>query len=415
MKKITKVAFLFILLISLFSGCRTANKPQADSKVSSESETGMAAKEPESTNSNSDDDLPELSLTGQLSEDIAQLCELEKDRGTAVEAHDIDGESAIISFWSKESQSNFASYSYILSEKQGLTYLQEFGLAGDQEGWKFTLGGVQGYSRTEQTINVFSWQDRQRMDQEKIVGPEEILQSCNPSFWYTYTDDFKKRAVIKGNTEITEKIELVIENLEDGSKTVEMTLGEDVPIGALWNLDDIYFLNSNQLLYTGLSWEGEGKQPERVYGIMDLESQQNSSIYKRDVALYSETGCIMLVDGNQAIRMGKATDTVLLFQRENEEWISFSFPKTEKVQMGIGVSRSGKYLMVSYYDRETESSEGRVFETATGEQVATVDMNLENKGEKSVSNFCILEDQEQLVYFGADGTTEIINFGRNEK
>ena len=83
--------------------------------------------------------------------------------------------------------------------------------------------------------------------------------------------------------------------------------------------------------------------------------------------------------------------------------------------MGIGVSRSGKYLMVSYYDRETESSEGRVFETATGEQVATVDMNLENKGEKSVSNFCILEDQEQLVYFGADGTTEIINFGRNEK
>lgn len=416
MKKNESIVCLFWMILLLFilsiSGCQVLDKISESHEVTLEEKIETIEKSSEEMNSGADEPLVDLSFTGQLAEDVVQLCELEKNQGRPMNVHDIDGNSTIITFFLKEGRGNFDSYSYILSERQEVIRLEEFNSAGDWANLKLTLGGAQGYSREEETIKAFSWEKGEMVDQEKITMFNQ--HTLTPNLLYTYTDDFKLKAIAKTDENWTQ--ELIIKDMDTGAEKVVRTYQTDrTAIKQILELTDFYFLNSNQLFYVGLYYPAEGKQGQQGYGIIDLTSEQNDSMYEGNVTLRSETGCIVVLEEDNLFKEGKPTGKVLIYQRENDAWVTVALPDSERMSSEICISRSGKYLLVPYFERTTETWEGRLFESATGKVISTIDMNLENGTQKMIENFCILEDQGQLLYFYSNGTVEVITFNEGEE
>lgn len=398
---------VLLLFIVSISGCQVLDKISESHEVTLEEKIETIEKSSEEINGGTDEPLVDLSFTGQLAEDIVQLCELEKNQGRPMNVHDIDGNSTIITFFLKEGLGKFDSYSYILSEKQGLIRLDEFSSAGSWTDLKLTPGGAQGFSREEETIKAFSWEKNKITDQEKITVSNQFVMDSN--LLYAYTDDFSLEAYAETNKNWTQ--ELIIKDLVTGEeKTVRTYQTDGTAIKQIFELIDFYFLNENQLLYVGQYFPAEGQQSQHGYGIIDLTSEQKDSMYEGNVTLRSETGCIVVLEEDYLFKEGKPTGKVLIYQRENESWITVTLPDSEKMSTEICISRSGKYLLVPYFERTTETWEGRLFESATGKIISTIDMNLENGTQKMIENFCILEDQGQILYFNSNGTVEVITF-----
>ena len=398
---------VLLLFIVSISGCQVLDRISESQEATLEEKIETIDKSLEEINSVADERLPDFSFTGQLTEDIVQLCELEKNQGRPMNVHDIDGESAIITFFLKEGLEKFDSYSYTLSEKQGLIRLKEFSSAGNWTDLKLTSGGAQGFSREEGTIKAFSWQKGEIIDQEKIMVSNQFVMDSN--LLYAYTDDFSLEAYAETNKNWTQ--ELIIKDLDTGEeKTVRTYQTDGTAIKQIFELIDFYFLNENQLFYVGQYFPAEGQQSQHGYGIIDLTSEQKDSMYEGNVTLRSETGCIVVLEEDYLFKEGKPTGKVLIYQRENESWVTVTLPDSEKMSSEICISRSGKYLLVPYFERTTETWEGRLFESATGQMISTIDMNLENGTQKMIENFCILEDQGQILYFDSNGTVEIITF-----
>ena len=399
---------VFSTLAVFLVGCQMTYKSGEDSYVESKSETDIEMKKTEETKNALNEDWSALSLTGQLTDDIIQLCDLEKDQGVPMEIHDIDGESVLITFGEKEKS---GAYSYILSEQQGLNRLEEFSSAGNWADLKLTSSGAQGYSREGGTIKAFSWKD-EMVDQEKITMSNQ--HTLTPNLLYAYTDDFKLKAFAKTDENWTQ--ELIIKDMGTGAEKVVRTYQTDTTaIKQILELTNFYFLNSDQIFYVGLYYPAEGKQGQQGYGIIDLKSEQNDSMYEGNVTLRSETGCVAVLEDDNVFGYGKPTGRVLIYQRENASWITVSLPESEKISSGVCLSRTGKYLLVPYFDRATETWEGRLFESATGKVISTIDMNLENGTQKMIDNFCILEDRGQILYFDSNGTVEVITFNEGEE
>lgn len=395
---------VFSTLAIFFGGCQMVGRSSEDFYVESKSETDIGIKQTQGTNDTLNEDWSALSLTGRLTDDIIQLCDLEKDQGVPMGIHDIDGESVLIIFGEKEKS---GTYSYILSEQQEIIRLEEFSSGGNWADLKLTSDGAQGYSREEGTVEAFSWRKGKITDQEKIVVSNQYTMT--PNLLYAYTDDFKMKAFAKTNENWTQ--ELIIKDMGTGAEQVVRTYQTDTTaIKQILELTDFYFLNSNQLFYVGLYYPAEGKQGQQGYGIIDLTSEQKDSMYEGNVTLRSETGCIVVLEEDYLFKEGKPTGKVLIYQRKNESWITVTLPDSEKMSSEICISRSGKYLLVPYFERTTETWEGRLFESATGKMISTIDMNLENGTQKMIENFCILEDQGQVLYFNSNGTVEVITF-----
>lgn len=404
------ICFLWIILLLFIvsiSGCQVLDRISESHEVTLEEKIETIEKSSEEINGGADEPLVDLSFTGQLAEDIVQLCELEKNQGRPMNVHDIDGNSTITTFFLRGGRGNFDSYSYILSERQEVIRLEEFNSAGDWANLKLTLGGAQGYSREEETINAFSWKKGEMVDQEKITMFNQ--HTMTPNLLYAYTDDFKLKAFAKTDENWTQ--ELIIKDLVTGEeKTVRTYQTDGTAIKQIFELIDFYFLNENQLFYVGQYFPAEGQQSQHGYGIIDLTSEQKDSMYEGNVTLRSETGCIVVLEEDYLFKEGKPTGKVLIYQRENESWITVTLPDSEKMSSEICISRSGKYLLVPYFERTTETWEARLFESATGKVISTIDMNLENGTQKMIDNFCILEDQGQILYFNSNGTVEVITF-----